>query len=420
MESTHTTNRFLIFAEPTALKRIDGSGSLVPFVVQTEKKRPARRRLPPLSNVATSPSSAQNMTSRTDVGQGTKLAGSPGHRQSLCVHSHSQKNHDGSAEGEGTSPSASLPITRVACPYSALHYLYVPMRATPPPVLNAYRRVPIAPRASTQRDPSEMAAGRSIAGVVKDYEMLARAGERAGNVRVAAAAMYNLGVIMDNNCMYAKAMSLYSKLLALAVRLDDHHLQCLAHNSIGVDYQLMIPEEQSNLENALHHHQHHLDLSADDANRVVAHYNIALVLDVLGQVRDSIIHLQSALQAALRQRGVNSAMPIELMSCAHMGIIALREGDYAASKAFLERYLTLTRSAADRKLQGLAYLLLGRLYASLGHREAVHCFEKASQAAKTSGDRDLQVKAETEAGVAQGTLRMNQYVHAVSYMEQLL
>lgn len=73
-----------------------------------------------------------------------------------------------------------------------------------------------------------------------DYKHRATACERAGLSRAEANAHFAMGVLHDNLAQHGKAVKSYKRFRAALQDSDDTFAEALAHNSIGVSYQVRI------------------------------------------------------------------------------------------------------------------------------------------------------------------------------------
>lgn len=69
--------------------------------------------------------------------------------------------------------------------------------------------------------------------------MFLKKGKRAGKTRDEGRSYYSIGVLYDNIGKYKHALTYYKKFLFICQHINDLHGQSLAHNCIGVDYQLL-------------------------------------------------------------------------------------------------------------------------------------------------------------------------------------
>lgn len=116
-----------------------------------------------------------------------------------------------------------------------------PHRILPPPFMNAPARV-APPRSSDHATPSPRSKPTNhklFLSQMQDYALRASACKRAGRRRAEANAYYSMGILYDNMGVYSKSVSCYKSFQAVLQSAEDKFTEALAHNSIGVAYQLL-------------------------------------------------------------------------------------------------------------------------------------------------------------------------------------
>lgn len=133
---------------------------------------------------------------------------------------------------------------------------------------------------------------------LKDYSILSFACKRAGKTRDEGRAYYSTGVLFDNTGKYLKAIEFYKKFLTVCKTIGDIHGEALAYNCIGVDYQKLAEKNPKHYEEAIEYHQKHKDI-ADIAGKFLAHVNLGIIYNNLGDSEKASINHQFALRYAI-------------------------------------------------------------------------------------------------------------------------
>ncbi|OEH76796.1 TPR domain-containing protein [Cyclospora cayetanensis] len=221
---------------------------------------------------------------------------------------------------------------------------------------------------------------RSATHRLRDWSVLANAAARAGNIEAAAAAHYSLGLLLEGNKMFGKALLHYTEFLKMATILDSHELQALAHNAKGVVFAAL-----DMLNDAVQEHLLQLKLS-DEAGQLVAHMNLGILLHRMGKTLylplsplalkqrasrryqsliDRAVRLAAAVGAgkdeeARRHLSTAADLGVELndplsysLALGNLSICSEPSGDYEMSKRLLEEHLVrvqreISRLAAHR------------------------------------------------------------------------
>lgn len=166
---------------------------------------------------------------------------------------------------------------------------------------------------------------------LKDYSMLAFACKRAGKHRDEGRAYYSEGVLCDNLGKYMTAINFYKKFLDICKSIGDNHGEALAYNCIGVDYQMLgslakrenydpnlkTSEKESKYYNkAVEFHLKHKEI-ADTSGKFIAHVNLGIIYNQLGDQEKSNINHQFALRYAVQM----SSVPGQKIALGNLGKI---------------------------------------------------------------------------------------------------
>lgn len=266
-----------------------------------------------------------------------------------------------------------------------------PLRVEPPAEYNSPRRTAIG-----------KPAGRPKATQLKDYGMLANACRRAGKPANAAQLMFNRGVLHDNAGEAGQALRCYKDLLRTSLETGDVVSEALACNCIGVTLQM---QGVHKVEEALKYHLQHL-AAADVPGKFIAHSNIGLAYQALGEMEEAATNHQQALRYAIRM----SSLAGESLACGHLGMVS-RQVDLSAAKACTERQLQLARTLRDQHGKGDAFLQLGALAQSSGEwNEAQHYYEQALRVAEAHADTEGSNIATCNIGLTQGNMEFESFM----------
>lgn len=138
---------------------------------------------------------------------------------------------------------------------------------------------------------------------LKDYDILAFACKRAGKSRDEGRAYYSTGVLYDNLGKYKLAVEQYQKFLQVCKAIGDVHGEALAYNCIGVDFMKMGETDSKYFKNAIEFHTKHKEV-ADVAGKFLAHINLGIIYNAVGDHEKSSINHQFALRYAIQMSSV--------------------------------------------------------------------------------------------------------------------
>jgi len=264
---------------------------------------------------------------------------------------------------------------------------------------------------------------------MKDYAVLATACRRAGRASSAAQLAFNQALLFENMGEEDAALHCYKDVLRSSLECGDATGEALACNCIGVNLQLRggpdvstigdeAAEGEANeqrllaeaaVRDAIRYHQQHLSI-ADVPGRFIAHCNLGLAYQSLGDLDEAAAQHEQALRYAIRM----SSLAGESLACAHLGAVK-KQADAATAKACTERRLQLARTLRDGQGKGDAYLQLGSL-AQSGREwgEAHHYFEQAMRVADLQADRQSSDLARCSVGLVNGNMQFENYLASVA------
>ena len=303
------------------------------------------------------------------------------------------------------------------------HELTKPQRIELPVYFNTPRRYiqprPISPTSKANPNSSftqtvDLEKKTTISKRLKDYSMLAFACKRAGKTRDEGRAYYSMGVLYDNIFNYSKAISSYEKFLSVCQSIGDSHGEALAYNCIGVDYHHMAeanPDNQTYWQESINYHTKHKEI-ADVPGKFLAHINLGLIYNRLGDNERAAINHQFALRYAIQMSSV-AGQSVAIGNLGQIGYTSMN-GDNEKLKMFAERYLTLSHELKNRKGESGAYNQLGNISLSLGDYDtSTKNFYRAMKIAEEIQDKDMLESARCNFGVANASLKMEDHMKSI-------
>ena len=300
------------------------------------------------------------------------------------------------------------------------HELTKPQRIELPVYFNTPRRFvpprPISPTGKQNANQTfhqcvDLEKTTTITKRLKDYSMLAFACKRAGKTRDEGRAYYSMGVLYDNMNNYSKAIASYEKFLTVCQSIGDSHGEALAYNCVGVDYHHMAeldPEKNNFWQESINYHTKHKEI-ADVPGKFLAHINLGLIYNRLGDSERAAINHQFALRYAIQMSSV-AGQSVAIGNLGQIGY-AKMSGDSEKLKMFAERYLTLSHELKNRKGESGAYQQLGNISLGLGDFDtSTKNFYRAMKIAEEIQDKDMMESARCNFGVANASLKMEEHM----------
>lgn len=253
---------------------------------------------------------------------------------------------------------------------------------------------------------------------LKDYEILSFACKRAGKSRDEGRAYYSTGVLYDNLGKFKIAIAHYKKFLQVCKAIGDVHGEALAYNCIGVNYQKMAEDDPKNYKEAIDYHLKHKEI-ADVAGKFLAHVNLGIIYNNLGDQEKASINHQFALRYAIQMSSL-AGQSVAVGNLGNLGSIS-KVASYANNEKlqmFVERYLELSSELKYRKGEGNAHLQLGQLKSQKGDYDtSTRHFYRAMKIAEQTGDTDTKTEAKVLFGMANANLKWDK--HKSELMEKL-
>lgn len=253
---------------------------------------------------------------------------------------------------------------------------------------------------------------------LKDYAILSFACKRAGKSRDEGRAYYSTGVLYDNLGKFKVAIAHYKKFLQVCKAIGDVHGEALAYNCIGVNYQKMAEEDPKHYKEAIDYHLKHKEI-ADVAGKFLAHVNLGIIYNNLGDQEKASINHQFALRYAIQMSSL-AGQSVAVGNLGNLGSIS-KVASYANNEKlqmFVERYLELSSELKYRKGEGNAHLQLGQLKSQKGDYDtSTRHFYRAMKIAEQTGDTDTKTEAKVLFGMANANLKWDK--HQSELMEKL-
>jgi tetratricopeptide (TPR) repeat protein len=261
---------------------------------------------------------------------------------------------------------------------------------------------------------------------LRDFELLAQSCRRAEKLEQEGGAYFCSGILYDNMGDLHKAISMYKRFVSVCQQTNDVAGAALAFNCIGVNYITLgqggeaddgsigarVPESaelRQHLENAVQFHTQHLQV-ADERGQFVAHCNLGLANDRLGEYELAARHHQDALRIAIHLNSTHG----QCISVGNLGLVGIRQGDLATARACLDQHLQLVRSMRDPSAESSACQYLGLLSNMQGEfAQAARFFEEARQLATGTGETGMMKLASCSLGMASANLRLEEHMQGV-------
>jgi tetratricopeptide (TPR) repeat protein len=241
--------------------------------------------------------------------------------------------------------------------------------------------------------------------VLKDFQLLAEACQRAGRARMEAHAYFKIAEILcGEKETVPQGVSYFKRFLNLSRRLNDLQGEAKALNCLGIVHHQL--GDQRSLQLAREYHEQHAQI-ADAAGIFIANTNLGLLAAKMGDVAGSMECHKQALQYAVRagDRGAES------LALANLGKAGSQQGDFATARVCVERHLELSTTLNDVVSSCQAYEQLGVLAMQRGdYPTASDNFLLALDVALREGDQETGRKLRCQVGVVQGLLRMEGHV----------
>lgn len=239
--------------------------------------------------------------------------------------------------------------------------------------------------------------------VLRDYQLLAEACQRAGRARTEGHAYYKIGEILARNKRdtLPKSITYFKRYLNIARRLNDLQGEAKALNSLGIAHYEM--GGSNNWYMAIEYHKQHAEI-ADAAGIFVANTNLGLTYAKLHNYHASIDCHKQALQYAVRA-GDKAA---ESLALANLGEAGNQQGDTSTAKVCVERHLELVTTLQDDLAACEAYEQLGNLAMKQGDfNSASENLLLALDVAMRCGEQERAMQLRCQVGFVQGMMRLD-------------
>jgi tetratricopeptide (TPR) repeat protein len=239
--------------------------------------------------------------------------------------------------------------------------------------------------------------------VLRDYQMLAEACQRAGRARTEGHAYYKIGELLSKNKRdtLPKSVLYFKRYLNISRRLNDLQGEAKALNCLGIVHYEM--GGSNNYHIGLEYHKQHAEI-ADAAGIFIANTNMGLVHAKLGDHSSSMECHKQALQYAVRA-GDKAA---ESLALANLGQSGTKQGDASTARVCVERHLELVTTLHDDAAACEAYEQLGTLAMERGDfATSSENLLLALDVAMRTGDQDKAKKLRCQVGFVQGMMRVD-------------
>eukprot|EP00472_Partenskyella_glossopodia_P010392 CAMPEP_0197518594 /NCGR_PEP_ID=MMETSP1318-20131121/3771_1 /TAXON_ID=552666 /ORGANISM="Partenskyella glossopodia, Strain RCC365" /LENGTH=420 /DNA_ID=CAMNT_0043069063 /DNA_START=64 /DNA_END=1326 /DNA_ORIENTATION=- len=238
---------------------------------------------------------------------------------------------------------------------------------------------------------------------LSDYKKMAEACRREGRSKGEGHAYFCLGVTYDNILDFEKAAVNYGKFATICDKLGDAAGQALAQNCLGISYFRAAERTASKRENykkSILHHKNHNEIG-DLHGKFIAHTNIGIVLQAMGDLTSAIKSHEHALRYAIRI----SDIQLQSIAVGHLGLSGCAHEDYSTARVCMERYLELVSHLGDIEARESALLHLGYIAKLQGESKAATAFyHQALESAQETNNADNVAIAKVQIGIIRGDM----------------
>ena len=217
-------------------------------------------------------------------------------------------------------------------------------------------------------------------------------------------------MLYDNLGKFKEAISQYQKFLQVCRAIGDVHGEALAYNCVGVDFMKLGDIDPVNYTDAITYHMKHKEI-ADVAGKFLAHINLGIIYNHIGDYEKSSINHQFALRYAIQMSSV-AGQSVAIGNLGKVGgnkVYAQMNQD--KMQMFVERYLELSNELKYRKGESGAYMQLGEILTQKGdYDSSTKHFYRAMKISEDVGDQDMKEQAKVNFGMANASLKWNSHV----------
>ena len=191
------------------------------------------------------------------------------------------------------------------------------------------------------------------------------------------------------------------------------HGEALAYNCIGVDYMKLGEMDPNNYNDAIQYHMKHKEI-ADVAGKFLAHINLGIIYNTIGDYEKSSINHQFALRYAIQMSSVAG----QSVAIGNLGKVGGNQ-TYARMnqdkmQMFVERYLELSNELKYRKGESGAYMQLGEILTQKGDYDtSTKHFYRAMKISEETNDGDMKEQAQVNFGMANASLKWNNHIQGI-------
>mmetsp|Transcript_7747 Transcript_7747/g.15106 ORF Transcript_7747/g.15106 Transcript_7747/m.15106 type:complete len:229 (+) Transcript_7747:700-1386(+) len=223
-----------------------------------------------------------------------------------------------------------------------------------------------------------------------------------------------MGVLYDNLKEYDRSGMQYMKFLEICGKMNDHGGAALAFNCLGIAFYLMALQEQKgrqeNLKKSLIYHKKHRDMG-DATGKSIAHTNLGIIFDLLGDLEKGSSNHESALHHAIRAGDRH----LQAVAVGHLGLSGCACKDYDTARACMEKYLELTSQLGEIEAREHALLHLGYIAKQQGDgKSAVAYYHAGLDSAIASQNSKNISKAKVQIGIIMGNTLLEDQMEKIS------
>jgi len=175
-------------------------------------------------------------------------------------------------------------------------------------------------------------------------------------------------------------------------------------------------DNPENYKDAIEYHNKHKEI-ADVAGKFLAHINLGIIYNNMGDHEKATINHHFALRYAVQMSSV-AGQSVAIGNLGKVGgkNMATTMLNQDKMQMFVERYLELSNELKYRKGESGAYLQLGELLTHKGDFDtSTKHFYRAMKIAEETGDGDLKEHAKVNFGMANASMKWTNHVSNIMH-----
>ncbi|CAD7936265.1 unnamed protein product [Amoebophrya sp. A120] len=262
---------------------------------------------------------------------------------------------------------------------------------------------------------------------ISDLELLLSACRRSGKLREEGRCCFSLAVLHDNLKEYTKGLRYYNDFLKICRDCEDKQGQALAYHSLAATHQILGTKSSSSsgvgdhpqpadagasktnqLKTALYFHNKHRKI-ADSVGKFIAHANLGLCYDLLGEKEAATLNHQYALQFALQLHSVEG-QSLAIGNLAIGSSDSSYEQDPTKMRALIERYVQLCDTLHHDNSNALKKLGTLCVSAEKDYEKGITYYQRALEVAGEAGDTKNQNSVLVQMGILTGFSKMESHL----------